>query len=63
MSQAGKMIEIYDYDKRLFEGIFVQLRNELSEDNFSLMERYDQTMVISSLGKATRLKHQDIMVF
>ncbi|MGI0007717.1 MAG: hypothetical protein ACREAR_06960 [Nitrosotalea sp.] len=55
MSQSSKIIEIYNYD-RLFERIFAQLKNELSGNNFELMIQYDQTMVISSLGKSTAIK-------
>lgn len=62
--QASSMknnIDIYNYDK-LFDRLSKQLNNELSKENFEIIQRYDRIMVTESLAKATRLKHLKMLL-
>jgi integrase len=56
-----KNMDIYNYDK-LFERVFKQLKNELSGNNFEVIQRYERIMVTESLAQATRLKHLKMLL-
>ncbi len=51
-----KKSSVYDYDG-LTDGIFRLLRKDTSEENSTLIEKYDRMMVSLSMAKATRLLH------
>jgi site-specific recombinase XerD len=53
---SKKKIGIYDYDY-LLNHTFSLIKKELSENNVKLIEKYDLSMVNSSLSKATRQKN------
>ncbi len=59
--QSKQHIDIYNYDN-LFRRMLKQLMRELSQENHNLVQKYDQVMVVSSLSKATRLKHLKMLL-
>ncbi|MGQ0795427.1 MAG: tyrosine-type recombinase/integrase, partial [Nitrosopumilaceae archaeon] len=52
---------IYDYDARIFR-TQILIQKDLSKENADLINKYDQSMIIESLAKATRLKHLQILL-
>ena len=51
-----KNSSVYNYDA-LTDGILRLVRKDLSDENSSLIEKYDKTMVSLSMARATRLLH------
>ena len=53
--------DIYKLDKQL-ERVEKQIKNELSNSQSFLLEKYDSEMVNIGLGKSTRIKHMKILL-
>jgi hypothetical protein len=54
-------IEIHPYDMKI-EATYRLIEKELSEENITLIKKYDKYMTRQSLAKATRLKHLQIIL-
>ena len=54
-------IEIHPYDVKI-DAIYRLIEKELSQENISLIKKYDKQMAQQSLAKATRLKHLQIIL-
>lgn len=59
MSEAE--FEIHPYQARI-SSIFKICKNELSENNYALIEKYDRQMVADTLGYATRRKNLEVIL-
>jgi len=53
--------EIHPYQARM-SNIFKMCKNELSESNYALIEKYDRQMVTDTLGHATRRKNLEVIL-
>ena len=53
--------DTYKLDKQL-ERVEKQIKNELSNSQSFLLEKYDSEMVNIGLGKSTRIKHMKILL-
>ena len=53
--------EIHPYQARM-SNIFKMCKNELSESNYTLIEKYDRQMVNDTLGYATRRKNLEVIL-
>lgn len=56
-----KRFEIHDYDQRI-EAMIRTIKTELSPKNSELVLKYDREMVKTSLAKATRRKHLEVIL-
>jgi hypothetical protein len=53
--------EIHPYHVKI-ANIFKMCKNELSENNYVLIEKYDRQMVNDTLGHATRCKNLEVVL-
>lgn len=53
---SSENTDLYDFEGQIIS-LHQTMKNEFSEENYTIINRYDEAMINEALAKATRLKH------